>query len=509
MGLIARKRGNGKVVYYVTFWKDGKRIWELAGRDKQEAQRLEKKRNREVEEGSYARKKHPGMTVAAWAEVYFAKRKTRTADDEESILTRLALSRPWLARLKLEDAKRHHAQQLVDELGEVVSEATGKPLSPKYIANIHGAMHTMFEAAAFEEIIPANPWKVKEESLQRRSTTERQPYTPEEVLTLTVDERLDLDRLVWNALAFFTGQREGEVCGRRFRDWDRTATPLTCLTVKTQYDDRPLKTERRAGEQPRTVPVHETLAEILTWWWEEGFALVHARKPTLADFIVPQRNGESHTRSSAYKAFVRDCKKVGIEPRTLHATRHTFITFCRRGGARKDVLEKITHNAKGDIVDAYTHFDWDPLCQQVMCFWKAPGCDAACDARRLTAGNEWRRRESNNGDNEASSGIRGERTGDSSDVDGPQNPEDRPRSATKCAARHSKPTKADTAGTRRLLPGRQNGLSRSFTALPDAVQQTVADCLEEALPMVLSGDRKALLALERGARAIDGAMGAS
>jgi hypothetical protein len=53
--------------------------------------------------------------------------------------------------------------------------------------------------------------------------------------------------------------------------------------------------------------------------------------------------------------------------RTLHSSRHTFITMCRRGGARKDVLEKVTHNAKGDIVDAYTHWDWNPLCEAVLC----------------------------------------------------------------------------------------------------------------------------------------------
>ena len=33
----------------------------------------------------------------------------------------------------------------------------------------------------------------------------------------------------------------------------------------------------------------------------------------------------------------------------------------------KDVLQKVTHNAKGDILDNYTHFDWEPLCKAVSC----------------------------------------------------------------------------------------------------------------------------------------------
>jgi hypothetical protein len=41
--------------------------------------------------------------------------------------------------------------------------------------------------------------------------------------------------------------------------------------------------------------------------------------------------------------------------------------LARRGGARKDVLERITHNASGDIIDRYTTFDWLPLCEAVSC----------------------------------------------------------------------------------------------------------------------------------------------
>jgi integrase-like protein len=95
--------------------------------------------------------------------------------------------------------------------------------------------------------------------------------------------------------------------------------------------------------------------------------------------------------------------KLGIVPERITATtqvrrgrapevpRHTFITIARREGARKDVLERITHNAHGDIVDQYTHWDWAPLCEAVSCF----RCDAKCDASDSEAENKWRRRESN------------------------------------------------------------------------------------------------------------------
>lgn len=118
------------------------------------------------------------------------------------------------------------------------------------------------------------------------------------------------------------------------------------------------------------VPVHPNLELVLRDWWSEGFELVHRRKPGRGDFIVPQRklDGGNHTKSSAYKAFARALVIVGIPSKTLHATRNTFISVARSRGARKEVLETVTHNAGGETIDTYTEFDWRPLCEAVSCF---------------------------------------------------------------------------------------------------------------------------------------------
>ena len=61
--------------------------------------------------------------------------------------------------------------------------------------------------------------------------------------------------------------------------------------------------------------------------------------------------------------------------------REAFITLARRGGAPKDIVERITHNAKGDIVDEYTTWDWEPLCKAVLCF---PEIDAEIDGINIS-----------------------------------------------------------------------------------------------------------------------------
>jgi hypothetical protein len=45
--------------------------------------------------------------------------------------------------------------------------------------------------------------------------------------------------------------------------------------------------------------------------------------------------------------------------------RRTFVTLARTDGARKDVLERITHGPRGDIVDLYTSLPWGLLCDEV------------------------------------------------------------------------------------------------------------------------------------------------
>jgi hypothetical protein len=51
--------------------------------------------------------------------------------------------------------------------------------------------------------------------------------------------------------------------------------------------------------------------------------------------------------------------------RRQHDARRSFISLARSDGARKDVLEWVTHGPRGDIVDLYTTLPWELLCAEV------------------------------------------------------------------------------------------------------------------------------------------------
>ncbi len=375
---ITRRSGPRGTVYWIDFFWQGKRVWERSGADKRAADRLLATRRREVKEGTYLPEgERRATTFGQWLAEWIDKRSTRNSDSETAAVRRYVCPMVWLMAKPLADGlDADAALRMWTELRASVSETTGKTIGRKTAANIYASVRTAITAAKLKKLVHAETFILPKGTIKRRlGAAEREPYTIAEVRTLVTDARLSLSQRVWNALAFFTGMREGEIAGRTWRDWDPSPKPYTALRVGTQYDGRLLKTETEAGEHTRLVPVHPALAAILRAWWSEGFELVHLRKPTLDDPIVPAIGGGHHTRSSAYKLWVRSCAKVGVRNRSLHATRHTFVTLCLRGGALKEHVERCTHNAVGDIVDRYNHLNWSPLCRAVAAF----GCDAHVD----------------------------------------------------------------------------------------------------------------------------------
>ena len=162
--------------------------------------------------------------------------------------------------------------------------------------------------------------------------------------------------------------RIGEACGRRWRDYDRETPGLGAIHVWSQYDDRPLKTGRASHEKARFVPVHPVLAKALAEWRLGGFAEVYGRPPSGDDFIVPDpATMGARTQNKAGKDHRADAEVLGIyvPGRLTHGLRRWFISTCRNASARTEVVELMTHNAKGEVIDAYTSWEWSTLCDEI------------------------------------------------------------------------------------------------------------------------------------------------
>lgn len=357
MAVVARQRKRGVVYQVCTHWQ-GHTYWETSGADKREAQRLDARRKREVKAGTYAPELSAAVTARSYLEGWFAKRTAKANVSDWGAVKRHVYPKEWFARARLDDLKPRHFQRLIEE----ITATSG--LSPKSVHNIYGTLRAAFRQAVRMRIIESDPCQIHPGTVSKKGA-EREIYATREMARLVAPDLVGTRQAVWNALAFFTGMRMGEICGLTWEEWDRVAPTLSSLAVRAQYDGAVLKTDR-----PRRVPVHPALHSVLLDWWGRGFEIHYLRRPRLSDPIVPYPTDAGlhvANKSAAYKLWRHSCDAAEVRNRSAHSTRHTFITLARRSG-RSDVVERITHNAGGDMIDQYTHFEWEPLCRVILEF---------------------------------------------------------------------------------------------------------------------------------------------
>src|SRR6187431_2463566 len=116
MAVSWRSKKTGKT-YRISFRDaEGKQIWETVGSDRREAEALDRRRKREVREGTFARGKRPTMPFGEFLDGWGKGRRNRNAADDRRIVESHLRSRCWLANLPCEELRPRHAEQLVLEL---------------------------------------------------------------------------------------------------------------------------------------------------------------------------------------------------------------------------------------------------------------------------------------------------------------------------------------------------------------------------------------------------------
>jgi integrase len=343
------------------------------------AGQLERRRKAEIAEGTFSYGSTTGEHNAeTWLNEWSEARGTRySKGDKRRVEMHFLTFRDFrgkpLSAFRTEHFKEwgRHGKALVEQQ---------KAMSSKNFWTVYGVVHAMFEAAVDATKIPFNPCNVDGKSdMPRKRDTRGRRYDETETEELAWCEALPPDvRMLLCGLAF-TGERVGEFCGHIWSEWDRTAVPLSALTLEFQYDRQPLKgdTDR---ERPRRIPVHPELESALDWWKREGWEAFVGRAPRPTDPIFPNvfKDGH-HSEKSVYHRVKDAFDKATAEGRISstwkahHALRHSVTTALIGRGASPVWVERITHNASGKLIDPttkltvnhYTHTDWRPLCDTI------------------------------------------------------------------------------------------------------------------------------------------------
>lgn len=196
-----------------------------------------------------------------------------------------------------------------------------KPLAPRTIRNVYSVCSALFRDAATEGLIEQTPCilsraqlpKVKDADPTWRATA---IFLPAEVESLISDERIPRDRRVCYALYFLGCTRFGDMSALHWRAYDPNRAPLASLRVELSYNTRAKQEKGVKTDNPRTVPVHPTLARILGEWKLSGWPqMFKDKKPLPDDLIVPSRLGKNRSANHLLKRFHEDCARLARRSR--------------------------------------------------------------------------------------------------------------------------------------------------------------------------------------------------
>lgn len=324
----------------------------------------------QVDHGS--RDKGP-LTVERFVRQWIEVRKRRgvgSARDDETRLTLHAL--PALGAMLLDEVRPRHIRNLVRAMSAKAGTASGQ-LAPRTVRHVYATLRTMFGDALADEVIDTNPSVLKRGELPKK--IDKDPtwragaiYTREEVEALISDERIPLDRRVVDAILVIAGLRFGELAALKWSRYDATTAPLGKLVVAESYDFKEKRVKGVKSGVPREVPVHATLAKVLTAWKLGGWAAMMGRPPKQDDLVLPPRpewTDEPYRNANrALRRFCEDLERLSLRRRRIHDLRRTFVTLARADGARKDSDSSLfrynaTNVPRPQLLGSYTNVAYE------------------------------------------------------------------------------------------------------------------------------------------------------
>lgn len=307
------------------------------------------------------------LTVARWYEKrWLAERKGVVPSwrNDEANMRLWVL--PAIGDMRFEQVRPRHVVAIV--------RSVRAQRAPRTVYNVYATVSAFFRDAALEDLIPdgANPCILDAHQLGPKmdANPEWRPtaiYSRSELERLISDESIPWDRRVVYALQGIGALRHGEMAKLRWMHL-LDAEPLIQLAIV-----RP-KSSLRNAIPARYMPVHPTLAAILSEWRLHGWVATFGRQPSPEDLVVPlpdfgnriaDPSRKMRDMNGSLRRLKWDLETLGMRVRRGHDLRRTMISLARSDGAQVDILRRGTHKPPKEVIEGYTTFEWDVLCREV------------------------------------------------------------------------------------------------------------------------------------------------
>src|SRR5579859_5108060 len=228
-------------------------------------------------------------------------------------------------------------------------------LSPTTVNHLHTCLHTALEAAFRLGLVARNVVDMIDPP--RKVSRQMQVYTPEQVrMLLEAVQGTRYEGLY--TLALFTGMREGELLGLRWRNVDFAAGHLTIQTaLKNVNNQRWLgkpKTEAGRRKIELTPTVVAALRAHRRRQLEEHLAVGEAWKDL--DLVFCTNTGNHIAASNLRTAHMRLLNRLQLPYIRFHDLRHTAATLLLLQGVPVKVVSELLGHASVTItMNLYMH----------------------------------------------------------------------------------------------------------------------------------------------------------
>lgn len=264
-----------------------------------------------------------------------------------------AYAEAWLAHRDLEDRTREHYSQLLRDhvyptFGPLpvpaVSPAAvrtwhaalAKTTGPTARAHAYALLRTVMNTAVADDLIPANPCRVRGAG-QTRRVKKIVPATLAELAALTKAMPAKYQLLV--LLAAWCGLRFGELAELRRSDVDLTNGVIHVRrgVVRTNAGRKVKDPKSDAGKRTVALPPH--LLPVVKDHVREHAAMGRD------GLLFPARHGEQLAPSTLYRVFYPARKKAGREDLRFHDLRHTGAVLAASTGATlAELMARLGHS---------------------------------------------------------------------------------------------------------------------------------------------------------------------
>ena len=293
-------------------------------------------------------------TVATWLRAWYdlyAQPNVRQATADRYKLMIETYTIPRIGKIKLKKLTSRDLQKMYKNLmerGRVNTKSGhGNPgLSSTTVRSVHLMLHSAFERAVKERLIPRNP--TDDCIAPKVQNVEMKTLRPEH-LKAYLDAADARGVLPMFYLELVSGLRKGELVALL---WDDLDIQNRTISVSKQYIKNP------SGKLTLSRPKTETSVRRVSIPQEAVNLLIqeHEKHPENPYMFSSSTTGEMYYPDSVVKLNEKILRDAGLEHIRFHGLRHTFATLALQNGVDiKTVSSMLGHYDAGFTLRTYTH----------------------------------------------------------------------------------------------------------------------------------------------------------